>query len=88
MSHILVIDDDLDLRVIFQEALRAEGYKVSVAAIQSGGLRCAGVVSLSASAEMPRGLLFGKPHQISVSPGAPDEQTIRLLVDVTCSVGK
>jgi hypothetical protein len=56
--------------------------------IQSGGLRCAGVVSLSASAEMPRGLHFGKPHQISVSPGAPDEQTIRLLVDVTCSVGK
>ena len=30
--HILIIDDDIDLRVILQEALLAEGYKVSVAA--------------------------------------------------------
>ena len=38
MSHILVIDDDIDLRVIFQEALRAEGYKVSVAADGAQGI--------------------------------------------------
>jgi DNA-binding response OmpR family regulator len=29
--HILVIDDDIDLRITLQEALRAEGYQVSVA---------------------------------------------------------
>jgi len=38
MSHILVIDDDIDLRVIFQEALRAEGYEVSVAADGAQGI--------------------------------------------------
>jgi DNA-binding response OmpR family regulator len=38
MSHILVIDDDLDLRVIFREAMRAEGYKVSVAADGAEGI--------------------------------------------------
>ena len=38
MSHILVIDDDIDLRVIFQEALRAEGYKVSVAGDGAQGI--------------------------------------------------
>jgi DNA-binding response OmpR family regulator len=32
MSHILIIDDDIDLRVIMQEALQAERYEVSVAA--------------------------------------------------------
>jgi DNA-binding response OmpR family regulator len=32
MSHILIIDDDIDLRVIMQEALQAECYEVSVAA--------------------------------------------------------
>ena len=31
LSHILVIDDDLDLRAILKEALQAEGYIVSVA---------------------------------------------------------
>jgi DNA-binding response OmpR family regulator len=38
VSHILVIDDDNDLRVIFQEALRAEGYEVSVAADGAQGI--------------------------------------------------
>src|SRR6266481_613710 len=38
MSHILVIDDDNDLRVIIQEALRAEGYEVSVAADGAQGI--------------------------------------------------
>jgi DNA-binding response OmpR family regulator len=32
LSHILVIDDDNDLRLIIKEVLRAEGYRVSVAA--------------------------------------------------------
>ena len=31
MSHILVIDDDINLRLILQEVLRDEGYEVSVA---------------------------------------------------------
>jgi DNA-binding response OmpR family regulator len=31
VSHILVIDDDVDLCLIMQEVLRAEGYRVSVA---------------------------------------------------------
>jgi DNA-binding response OmpR family regulator len=31
LSHILVIDDDLDLRAILKEALEGEGYIVSVA---------------------------------------------------------
>jgi DNA-binding response OmpR family regulator len=38
MSHILVIDDDIDLRVIMQEALQAEGYEVSVAADGAQGI--------------------------------------------------
>jgi DNA-binding response OmpR family regulator len=38
VSHILVIDDDIDLRDIIQEALRAEGYDVSVAADGSQGI--------------------------------------------------
>ena len=38
VSHILVIDDDNDLRVIFQEALQAEGYEVSVAADGAQGI--------------------------------------------------
>jgi len=31
MSHILIIDDDSDLRAMIQEVLLAEGYRVSVA---------------------------------------------------------
>jgi DNA-binding response OmpR family regulator len=31
VSHILIIDDDSDLRIMMQEVLLAEGYKVSVA---------------------------------------------------------
>jgi DNA-binding response OmpR family regulator len=38
VSHILVIDDDSDLRFILQEVLRAEGYKVSVAADGAQGI--------------------------------------------------
>ena len=38
MSHILIIDDDIDLRVIMQEALQAEGYEVSVAADGAQGI--------------------------------------------------
>jgi DNA-binding response OmpR family regulator len=38
VSHILVIDDDVDLRDIMQEALRAEGYEVSVAADGAQGI--------------------------------------------------
>jgi DNA-binding response OmpR family regulator len=38
VSHILVIDDDIDLRDIIQEALRAEGYDVSVAPDGSQGI--------------------------------------------------
>jgi DNA-binding response OmpR family regulator len=38
VSHILVIDDDIDLRVTLQEALQAEGYKVSVAADGAQGI--------------------------------------------------
>jgi DNA-binding response OmpR family regulator len=36
MSHILIIDDDIDLRVIIQEMLQAEGYEVSAAADGAG----------------------------------------------------
>jgi CheY-like chemotaxis protein len=32
VSHILVIDDGIDLHVIMQEALQAAGYEVSAAA--------------------------------------------------------
>jgi DNA-binding response OmpR family regulator len=38
MSHILVIDDDIDLRVIMQEALQAAGYEVSMAADGAQGI--------------------------------------------------
>jgi DNA-binding NtrC family response regulator len=38
LSHILVIDDDIDLRAILQEALQAEGYIVSVAADGEQGI--------------------------------------------------
>jgi DNA-binding response OmpR family regulator len=38
MPHILVIDDEIDLRVIMQEALQAEGYEVSVAADGAHGI--------------------------------------------------
>lgn len=38
MPHILVIDDDIDLRDVMQEALRAEGYEVSVAADGAQGI--------------------------------------------------
>jgi DNA-binding response OmpR family regulator len=31
VSHILVIDDDIELCLIMQDVLRAEGYQVSVA---------------------------------------------------------
>jgi DNA-binding response OmpR family regulator len=37
-SHILVIDDDGDLRVLMQEVLEAEGYTVSVAADGQQGI--------------------------------------------------
>jgi DNA-binding response OmpR family regulator len=37
-SHILIIDDDDDLRLIIQEVLRAEGYKVSMAADGDQGI--------------------------------------------------
>jgi DNA-binding response OmpR family regulator len=37
-SHILVIDDDGDLRVLMQEVLGAEGYTVSVAADGQQGI--------------------------------------------------
>jgi DNA-binding response OmpR family regulator len=36
--HIIVIDDDDDLRDLMQEALRAEGYEVSVAADGAQGI--------------------------------------------------
>lgn len=36
--HILVIEDDSDLRITVQEALQAEGYKVSVAADGAQGI--------------------------------------------------
>jgi DNA-binding response OmpR family regulator len=38
MSHILIIDDDIELRVIMQEALQAERYEVSVAADGAQGI--------------------------------------------------
>ena len=38
MSHILVIDDDNDLCFILREVLRAEGYKVSMAADGEQGI--------------------------------------------------
>lgn len=38
LSHILVIDDDIELRALLQEALRAEGYTVSVAADGEQGI--------------------------------------------------
>jgi len=38
VKHILVIDDDSDLCTMIQELLRAEGYKVSVAADGEQGI--------------------------------------------------
>jgi DNA-binding response OmpR family regulator len=38
MSHILIIDDDSDLRTMMQEALLAEGYRVLVAADGEQGI--------------------------------------------------
>jgi DNA-binding response OmpR family regulator len=38
MPHILVIDDDIDLCLLMQEVLRAEGHKVSVAADGAQGI--------------------------------------------------
>jgi DNA-binding response OmpR family regulator len=38
VSHILIIDDDSDLRTIMQEVLLAEGYEVSVAADGEQGI--------------------------------------------------
>jgi DNA-binding response OmpR family regulator len=38
VSHIIVIDDESDLRDIIQEALRSEGYEVSVAADGAQGI--------------------------------------------------
>jgi DNA-binding response OmpR family regulator len=38
MSRILVIDDDIDLRLTMQEMLQAEGYEVSVAADGAQGI--------------------------------------------------
>jgi DNA-binding response OmpR family regulator len=38
MSHILIIDDDIDLRLLMQEMLQAEGYEVSAAADGAQGI--------------------------------------------------
>jgi DNA-binding response OmpR family regulator len=38
MSRILVVDDDIDLRLTMQEMLQAEGYEVSVAADGAQGI--------------------------------------------------
>jgi DNA-binding response OmpR family regulator len=65
MPHILIIDDDSDLRIIMQELLRAEGYKISVAADGEQGI--------ALQREEPASLLITDIYM----PGKEGVETIR-----------